>query len=150
MSYLFGDDDHKEFDHVGKEAAIKYFTSLGYLYVENSNKLGIDLIFVKDFDDIIYVDAAVNRRYDFPLTELKERKPRWRECINIVKRIGKYRKWYPGRAYVFELSVDLSEAFLLCCDHLTDDKLTWGKNKRYPDGEHLYKVHVSRTRYCKL
>ncbi len=149
-SVAFSQESHDKFDEKGKQAVINFFKRNGYAHNVTGEDRGIDLHFsLAGFPDV-FVEVAVRHLFDWPLSEWNKHSP-WK-TVHILKRKRKYGnpepQWYGGKAYLFELNRDMTEAFVIKPCELQEKHL---KKITTPRGrEWMYDVPVKYFRLVTL
>ena len=146
----FSDDAYSKWDHVGKRAAIKYF-SPGFYLVDGKESRGVDLTFKsKKHGGIIYVEAEVRVGWDFPYSEWERRKPHWK-TTNIPCRKADKVKIYGNKFFYFQVNRIETDAFVFSSEHITDDKRFLSfNNVRDPEGEWFFKMPIDLATIVQL
>jgi len=120
----FSSDSYNTFDKAGKDAVIGFFERNGYTYNQSDEDRGIDLMFTLEGFPPIYVEAAVRSKFQWQLTEWKEKSP-WR-TVHILERKMKYGlpppMGYGDSAFLFEINHNLTQAFVIQPSKITVKK----------------------------
>lgn len=138
---------HAQHDSKARDKAIKFFSSHGYIAIENPNTKGIDLFVFKkgpinpDSPDF-YVEVEVknnwfNKTFQYDTLQIPERK-------------GKYLDMYGDKLLYMVLSKDLTQAFIADIVSFKDAVLKEVRNKFVYSGEYFYQLPVKSCELVQL
>jgi hypothetical protein len=145
----FSQEAYDEFDNRGKMACIRFFASLGYQPTNNEEDFNIDLIFVQEGYQDLYIEVEVRGLWNFPLTEWGRYKPGW-STIHIPERKGKYATWYGSNMFYFELNASCTQAFIVPSSCIRPFYKKMIPNRRHKTGEYFYDIPVKELKIVNI